>query len=70
MIKVIEPFFDLQDDCYEYKRGDTYPRKDYEVTDARMQELASEKNKLGKALIMVENPKMETKPRKKKAIEE
>jgi hypothetical protein len=70
MIKVIEPFFDLQDDCYEYKRGDTYPRNDYEVTDARMQELASEKNKLGKALIMVEKPKMEAKPRKKKTIEE
>ena len=70
MIKVIEPFFDLQDGGYEYKRGDTYPRKHYVVTDARIAELAGKKNKLGKALIKVEQPKEEAKTRKKKTNEE
>lgn len=70
MIKVIKPFFDLQDKNYEYKVGDVYPRKGYKVTDARIEELAGEKNKMGEALIEVEQPKEEPKPKKKKTIEE
>jgi hypothetical protein len=70
MIKVINPFFDLQDKNYEYKVGDSYPRKGYKATDARIAELAGDKNKMGVALIEVEQPKEEPKPKKKKTIEE
>ena len=65
MAKVIKSFFDLQDRNYEYKVGDTYPRKDYKPTKARIDELAGNKNKLGFAVIEVEKPKEETKPKKK-----
>jgi hypothetical protein len=65
MAKVIKSFFDLQDSNYEYKAGDTYPRKDYKPTKARIDELAGNKNKLGFAVIEVDNPKEETKPKKK-----
>ena len=65
MAKVIKSFFDLQDSNYEYKVGDTYPRKDYNPTKARIDELAGNKNKLGFAVIEVDKPKEETKPKKK-----
>jgi hypothetical protein len=65
MAKVIKSFFDLQDSNYEYKVGDTYPRKDYKPNKARIDELAGNKNKLGFAVIEVEKPKEETKPKKK-----
>lgn len=61
MAKVIKSFFDLQDGNYSYKVGDTYPRKDYKPTKARIDELAGNKNKLGFAVI----EKEETKPKKK-----
>ena len=70
MIKVIKAFFDLKDKNYEYKVGDSYPRKGYKATDARIAELAGAKNKMGEALIEVEQPKEEPKPKKKKTIEE
>ena len=65
MAKVIKMFFDLQDNNYSYKVGDTYPRKDYKPTKARIYELAGHKNKLGFAVIEVEKPKEEIKPKKK-----
>ena len=68
MIKVIKRFFDLQDKNYEYKVGDFYPRKGYKATDARIAELAGGKNKMGEALIEVEQPKEEPKPKKNKTI--
>lgn len=64
MIRVIKEFFDLQDGCYQYKEGDTYPRKGYKATDARIAELAGNKNKLGEALIAVEQPKEGEKSKK------
>ena len=64
MAKVIRSFFDLQDNNYEYKVGDIYPRKDYKPTKARVGELAGNKNKLGEALIEVEQPKENTTPKK------
>jgi hypothetical protein len=71
MAKVIKPFFDLQDNNYEYKSGDIYPRKDYKPTKARIEELAGNKNKLGEALIEVEQPKEDAKPKKQtKKVEE
>ncbi len=70
MIKVIKQFFDLQDGNYEYNVGDLYPRKGYTATDARIAELAGDKNKIGEALIEVEQSEEEPKPKKKKTIEE
>ena len=71
MAKVIKSFFDLQDNNYEYKVGDIYPRKDYKPTKARIGELAGNKNKLGEALIEVEQPKEDAKPKKQaKKVEE
>lgn len=71
MIKVIKEFYDLQDGCYQYKEGDTYPRKGYKATDARIAELAGNNNKLGEALIEVEQPKEDVKPKKQtKKVEE
>ena len=64
MAKVIKPFFDLQDNNYEYKFGDVYPRNGYKPTKARIEELAGNKNKQGEALIEVEIPKEEAKPKK------
>jgi hypothetical protein len=71
MIRVIKPFFDLQDDCHEYKVGDEFPRKGRTVTDARIAELAGTKNKIGAALVEAETPKQDPKPKKQtKKIDE
>lgn len=51
MYKAIEYFTDLQDNCYEYKVGDTYPREGYTPSEERIEELASDKNKRGRAVI-------------------
>lgn len=58
MYKAIEYFTDLQDNEYEYKAGDTYPREGYEPSAERIEELASDKNKRGRAVIkLVAAPK-------------
>ena len=47
---------DLQDNNYEYKQGDVYPRKGLEVSEERIKELSTINNKLGEVLIQkVEN---------------
>ena len=56
MYKVIEYFYDLQDDNYIYNPGDTFPREGVIVKKERYEELASDKNKLGKPLIVAEMP--------------
>jgi len=53
MYKAIEYFTDLQDNEYEYKAGDTYPREGYEPSAERIEELASDKNKRGRAVIEI-----------------
>ena len=60
MYKAIEYFTDLQDNCYEYKVGDIYPREGYTPTEARIDELISPSNKRGRAVIAkVEAEKVE-----------
>ena len=54
--KVIEFFLDLQDDSYAYSPGDKFPREGVIVSKERYEELASDKNKLGKPLIVAEMP--------------
>lgn len=51
MYKVIKYFTDLHDADHEYHLGDTFPRKGVKVTNARLEELAGEKNKQGVPLI-------------------
>lgn len=55
--KVIEYFYDLQDDNHVYEPGDKFPREGVIVKKERYEELASDKNKLGKPLIVAEMPK-------------
>lgn len=42
--EVVEYFEDLQDDMYPYKKGDTYPRKGLEVSEARIKQLSTTNN--------------------------
>lgn len=49
--KVIFKFKDLQDNNHRYKVGDIYPREGLEVSQKRIDELSSYKNKIGKQLI-------------------
>lgn len=57
MYKVISYFTDLQDFNHPYKVGDEFPRLGLKVSDKRLEELASNKNKQGKPLIKkVEEP--------------
>ena len=51
MYKVISYFTDLQDFNHPYKVGDTFPRLGLKVSNERLEELASSKNKQGKPLI-------------------
>ena len=67
MYKVIEYFEDLQDGMHAYNVGDEYPRKGFEVTDKRIEELATTQNRRKIPLIK----KVEEKQKKpKKAVKE
>lgn len=68
MYRVIKSFTDLQDNNYAYYVGDTFPHNVVEVDAGRIEELASDKNRLGVPLIeeIVEKPK---RTRKKKSEE-
>ncbi len=71
MYKVIKLFADLQDNNYVYNPGDTFPREGKEVTEERLAELASDKNKQKQPLIELieettEKPKKATKKAAKK----
>ena len=48
---VIHDFKDLQDKGYVYLKGDKYPREGKQVSEERIQELMSDKNKIGNPLI-------------------
>ena len=52
--KVIHFFNDLQDFNHAYNAGDVYPRMGVRVSDARIAELASSKNKQRKPLIALD----------------
>lgn len=49
--KVIHAFTDLQDFNHIYRVGDIFPRSGMKVSDERLSELSSNKNKQKKALI-------------------
>ena len=60
MYKVIKHFIDLQDGLHPYNVGDVYPREGLTADDARIAELASDKNKQNTPLIKA----VKTKPKK------
>ena len=62
MYKVIAYFEDLQDNRHAYNVGDEYPRKGLEVTDKRIEELATTQNRRKIPLIK----KVEEKQKKPK----
>lgn len=51
MYKVISYFTDLQDFNHPYQVGDEFPRQGMRVSQARLNELSSNKNKQGRPLI-------------------
>lgn len=61
MYKVIENFFDLQDNNHEYRAGDIFPRSDLKVSSKRIKELSTAQNLRDKPLIkeVVEEKKSE-----------
>ena len=65
MYKVIKSFTDLQDNNHAYYVGDTFPHNGVKVDAERIEELASDKNRMGVPLIeeIAEKPK---RTRKKK----
>ena len=73
MYRVIEYFEDLQDDGQPYNVGDVFPKGDKKVTEERLNELATDKNRRRIPLIKkVEEPKVEKPSKKatKKAVKE
>ncbi len=48
---VVETFSDMQDGGYTYKTGDPFPRGGVSVSNGRIVELSTNRNKLGRALI-------------------
>lgn len=53
MYKVVKYFTDLKDGNHAYKVGEVYPRQGVEPTQARIEELASNKNRQGVPLIAI-----------------
>ena len=49
--KVIKNFTDLQDKNHKYVAGDTYPRNGLTVSDERIEELSTGKNRRGTPMI-------------------
>lgn len=53
MYEVIHFFTDLQDFDHPYHVGEIYPRDGLKVTSDRLEELSTNKNRQGKALIRI-----------------
>lgn len=49
--RVIQQFYDLQDNCREYLPGESFPRKGFNPDKVRIEELASCSNRRGFAVI-------------------
>lgn len=57
MFRVVVAFADMQDGGYIYNVGDGFPRAGINVNKKRLEELSSDRNRRGVALIVDENPK-------------
>lgn len=69
MFKVVKKFYDLKDNNHCYYVGDKFPHDGKKVSEKRIAELSSDKNKLGTPLIE-EIPEKPSKKATKKAVEE
>ena len=67
MFKVVKKFYDLKDNYHAYYEGDIYPHNKAKVSEKRIAELSSNKNKMGVPLI-VEIPEKQLKKATKKAV--
>lgn len=68
---VIHTFKDLKDNEHIYiENKDFYPREGLEPTKKRIEELASEKNKIGKVLIKKIEETAETEEKEKTEVKE
>ena len=75
MYKVIKKFHDLQDATktkngmvyHEYNVGDEFPRKEREVSEERLEELAGKENKQGVPLIELVEEKADAEKTAKKS---
>lgn len=70
MYKVIEDFVDLKDNNHKYRTGDQFPRPGVEVSEERIDELKTDKNRKKRPLIKevaAKPQKAETKPEEVKA---
>ena len=65
MYRVVQKFYDLKDNNHAYSVGDTFPHKGAEVDAERIEELASDKNRLGVPLIAEIAEKQKRKRKKK-----
>ena len=65
--RAVTTFTDLQDNNYKYQAGDLFPRKGFKVSDERLAELSTDKNRRHKPVIEeVLEEKTEEKPAPKK----
>jgi hypothetical protein len=55
---VIKSFTDMQDNNHKYLAGDIFPREGFSVSDERLEELSTDKNRRKEPMIkkVVENP--------------
>ena len=73
MYKAISYFKDMKDNMHSYNPGDTFPRDGLMVSEKRLEELSTNKNRRGKPVIELvkEKKKVEEKPEvKEEPIEE
>lgn len=67
MYRVIKDFCDKQDGYFRYGVGDEYPHSGLEVSEERIRELSTDKNRLNEPLIeMVEVAKTQEEPKETK----
>ena len=64
--KVIHSFADLNDNKYKYETGDEFPRPGLEVSEDRIKELSSMRNK-AKMILIEEKPEVKVKTPKPKS---
>lgn len=57
---VINSFKDLQDDKFQYRAGDIYPRSGFEPSKARIKELSTTNNRRG--IVLIKEIEPEAKP--------
>lgn len=69
MFKVVKKFYDLKDNNHAYYEGNIYPHNKVKVSEKRIAELLSNKNKMGVPLIE-EIPEKPSKKAIKKAVKE